>query len=208
VRALDALEKNDISRLPGGIFSRSFVRAYAIEVGLDPEQTIAEFITRFPVETVTQGHPRTRVLVDELESDNRRNLWPIVAWLALGAAALAAVLVYFGVVDRHTGSSVAVASAVAAAAPVPASSRPGSSLAVTLHAVRATNFTVASDGQPPQDVTLDASASRTFHANRELAVVPADPSALEWSSDGGATHGITGPVTLTPDGILRVASRR
>src|SRR3954447_19348146 len=126
VRALEAVERNDISQLPGGIFSRAFVRAYAIEVGLDPEQTIAEFITRFPVETVTQGHPRTRVLVDELESDNRRNLWPIVAWLALGAAALAAVLVYFGVVGRHTGSSVAVAPAVAAAAPVPASSRPGS----------------------------------------------------------------------------------
>ena len=64
VRALEALEENDISRLPGGIFSRSFVRAYAVEVGLDPEQTIAEFITRFPVETVTQGHPRTRALVD------------------------------------------------------------------------------------------------------------------------------------------------
>ena len=66
VRALEALERNDISRLPGGIFSRSFVRAYALEVGLDPEQTIAEFITRFPHETVTQGDPRTRGLGGEL----------------------------------------------------------------------------------------------------------------------------------------------
>jgi len=208
VRALEALEENDISRLPGGIFSRSFVRAYALEVGLDPEQTIAEFITRFPVETVTQGHPRTRALVDELESDNRRSVWPIVASLAVGGAAIASVLVYFGVVGRHTSSHVAVTPVVAASAQVPMSSRSGSSFAVTLHAVRPTNFTVASDGQPPQDVTLGASASRTFHANRELAVVPADPSALEWSSDGGTTHGITGPVTLTPDAILRVTSAR
>ena len=42
--ALEALERNDFSRLPGGIFSRSFVRAYAQEVGLDPDQTVTEFL--------------------------------------------------------------------------------------------------------------------------------------------------------------------
>ena len=34
VSILDALERNDISRLPGGIFGRSFVRSFATEVGL------------------------------------------------------------------------------------------------------------------------------------------------------------------------------
>ena len=42
--ALESLERNDFSRLPGGIFSRSFVRAYAQEVGLDPDQTVADFL--------------------------------------------------------------------------------------------------------------------------------------------------------------------
>ena len=36
VGALEALERNDVSKLPGGIFSRAFVRSYAVEVGLDP----------------------------------------------------------------------------------------------------------------------------------------------------------------------------
>src|SRR3954464_2430773 len=45
--ALDALERNDISKLPGGIFSRAFVRSYAVEVGLDPDDTVAEFLQRF-----------------------------------------------------------------------------------------------------------------------------------------------------------------
>ena len=45
--ALAALERNDISKLPGGIFSRSFVRAYAAEVGIDPDATVEEFIARF-----------------------------------------------------------------------------------------------------------------------------------------------------------------
>jgi cytoskeletal protein RodZ len=45
--ALEALERNDISKLPGGIFSRAFVRSYAIEVGLDPDDTVREFLERF-----------------------------------------------------------------------------------------------------------------------------------------------------------------
>jgi cytoskeletal protein RodZ len=47
VPALEALERNDYSRLPGGIFSRAFVRAYALAVGLDPEAAVHEFLTEF-----------------------------------------------------------------------------------------------------------------------------------------------------------------
>lgn len=43
VTALDALERNDLSRLPGGIFGRAFVRTYAEELGLDPDTVVAEF---------------------------------------------------------------------------------------------------------------------------------------------------------------------
>jgi cytoskeleton protein RodZ len=44
VTALEALERNDFSRLPGGIFGRSFVRAYALEVGADPDTTVSRFV--------------------------------------------------------------------------------------------------------------------------------------------------------------------
>lgn len=47
VVALEALERNDYSRLPGGIFSRAFVRAYAIAVGLEPEEAVNEFLVDF-----------------------------------------------------------------------------------------------------------------------------------------------------------------
>jgi cytoskeleton protein RodZ len=50
VRALEAVERNDLSRLPGGIFTRAFVRAYAAEVGLDPEVTVREFLAQCPEE--------------------------------------------------------------------------------------------------------------------------------------------------------------
>src|SRR5205807_3195293 len=55
--ALEALERNDISRLPGGIFSRAFVRSYAVEVGLDPDATVQEFLAQFPGDTTSAGHP-------------------------------------------------------------------------------------------------------------------------------------------------------
>src|SRR2546430_8628891 len=70
---LEALERNDISRLPGGIFSRAFVRSYAIEVGLDPEATIQEFIAQFPYDAVTAGHPPSEHVEEPqaVESDSR-----------------------------------------------------------------------------------------------------------------------------------------
>jgi cytoskeleton protein RodZ len=43
VSALEALERNDLTRLPGGIFGRAFVRAYAQELGLDADQTVSDF---------------------------------------------------------------------------------------------------------------------------------------------------------------------
>jgi cytoskeleton protein RodZ len=74
VGVLDALERNDISRLPGGIFGRAFVRSYAAEVGLDPEATLRDFMITFPNDSVTAGHPTSERNDDFelLESDRRR----------------------------------------------------------------------------------------------------------------------------------------
>src|SRR5262245_61225144 len=42
------LERDDVSRWPSGIFRRSFIRAYAQAIGLDPDETTREFLERFP----------------------------------------------------------------------------------------------------------------------------------------------------------------
>jgi cytoskeleton protein RodZ len=43
IRCLQALEAEEFSKLPGGIFTRSFIRAYAKYLGLDEEIVMAEF---------------------------------------------------------------------------------------------------------------------------------------------------------------------
>ncbi|MCC7415943.1 MAG: helix-turn-helix domain-containing protein [Acidobacteria bacterium] len=44
----EALERSDLSRWPTGLYARACVRAYALEVGLDPQTTVDEFCRCFP----------------------------------------------------------------------------------------------------------------------------------------------------------------
>jgi transcriptional regulator with XRE-family HTH domain len=45
---LEALEHDDISQWPQGIFRRAYVRAYARAIGLDPEPVVREFLELYP----------------------------------------------------------------------------------------------------------------------------------------------------------------
>jgi cytoskeletal protein RodZ len=48
--ALHAIERNDFARLPGGVFSRAYVRAFAEAVGLDADELTREYRARFETE--------------------------------------------------------------------------------------------------------------------------------------------------------------
>jgi GAF domain-containing protein len=45
---LEGLERDDVSQWPAGIFRRSFVRAYAQAIGLDPDAALREFFELYP----------------------------------------------------------------------------------------------------------------------------------------------------------------
>ncbi|HEX7422326.1 MAG TPA: RodZ domain-containing protein [Terriglobales bacterium] len=44
IRMLQALEEDKFNQLPGGIFNKGFVRAYSRCVGLDEDQTVADYL--------------------------------------------------------------------------------------------------------------------------------------------------------------------
>ena len=83
IGVFEALERNDISRLPGGIFSRAFVRSYAAEVGLDPEQAVRDFLVQFPHDSVTVGSPHAPQQGHAPRTRRRERALAIVALVAI-----------------------------------------------------------------------------------------------------------------------------
>ena len=45
---LDGLERDDVSHWPSGIFRKAYLRAYALMIGLDPDEALHEFLELYP----------------------------------------------------------------------------------------------------------------------------------------------------------------
>ena len=112
VRALEALEENDVARLPGGIFTRGFVRSYAAEVGLDPEQTVRDFMAQLPAEEVAVGTEYDLAHKRELSESQQRRAGRVLT-LALVAVAVGALLFFFGIRGVPSGTRTPVEPATA-----------------------------------------------------------------------------------------------
>jgi len=124
--ALDGLERNDISKLPGGIFSRAFVRSYAVEVGLDPDETVNEFLERFNQDPPPSAGPPAAVLPEterfyqEEQRKAARTLAIIGAaliMLAVGGIFLFRARAARAAARSETGASSAKATALLGPAP-------------------------------------------------------------------------------------------
>ena len=115
VSYLEALERSDISRLPGGLFSRSFVRSYAREVGLDPEKIVDAFLKEFPHELVGVGHPTTTRVEPEDRQAVRGGAASAALWAAVLGVPIVGGLMYFGFAG--TGAARSEPAVIAKAAP-------------------------------------------------------------------------------------------
>ena len=118
VSVLDGLERNDISKLPGGIFGRAFVRSFATEVGLDPETTIQEFIAQFRDESVAVGHPPSEQIEDNEALESTRRMASTFLGLIAISIPVAVAITYFGFADRR-GPAVVEREPAPVSAPAP-----------------------------------------------------------------------------------------
>jgi cytoskeletal protein RodZ len=210
--ALEALERNDVSKLPGGIFSKAFVRSYAAEVGLNPDETAREFLERF------QGDPAASSVAaggtpDEEGFERRQRTAAVVVTLAAISIPLIAVVLYFTLRSRGTdrgvpvtdGAPVAVSAPaqapVVASAPLPASSSPGvaaAAKAMTFE-LRATGecwVRLTADGRPVLS-RLMLPGEKEVREVTELAVIQVgNAGAFAFSVDGrpGKALGAPGEV--------------
>ena len=98
MRYLEAIETNDYRRLPGGIFNRSFIRAYAKFVGYDEQAAIDEYSRALRQqgevdEDMPKSH-RSMVYTDDNEHRNRSPLTTLL--LAILILAILSLVVWAG----------------------------------------------------------------------------------------------------------------
>jgi cytoskeletal protein RodZ len=184
VAALEALERNDISRLPGGIFSRAFVRSYAAEVGLDPEHVVQEFIQQFPQDSVTAGHPTSRRIEDPEQVESNRRVASVVLWLLVVSIPVGALLMYVGLGRRSATPPVPqppASMAAPAPAPVPTPSAGDSPALPPAPATPAIPPSVQGGSASATAGVADRQATATASTDRPV-VVDLSASAPCWVS--------------------------
>jgi transcriptional regulator with XRE-family HTH domain len=89
-RYLEALEKNDFRHLPGGVFNKGFVRAYAQYIGVDPDRMVLAYLEEerrqsgpVPAEPAPSRKTRTRAF--SIRRADRGRLKPL-GWVGAGLA--------------------------------------------------------------------------------------------------------------------------
>ncbi len=218
LRYLDALERNEFRHLPGGVFNRGFVRAFAQHIGIDPEAMIDSYLEEIrKQEARLQEKDRDRARraagephrVPIAEPPSRPRLGP---WIA-GAIVLLAVAIAVGFLvirPRRTAASheppvtsQAAEPGTAAPPPAPADAE-GMSVRIVLD--RPVRGTIVCDGRlvhlleslPPgalvdiqcrEDLLLDADDAGALR----VGVGGAEPAPLGAAGTPLAHHRIAAP---------------
>lgn len=191
VHVIRALEEERVSALPPGIYRRALVRAFAEEVGLDPETTLKAYLLESPDDLPAPGQ-----VAQVVEPAVRGGSWRRLLAMLGAAVPLVAGLAYFG----------------GASAVIRPEARPGAPLAEVSRSARpevvsAGGFTDA----PAQDVlpvtilitvssrcdlrlVVDGElfAARTLEAGESMQVAFGDELELTGSNAGAVQYSING----------------
>lgn len=229
-RSLRALEREDFDKLPGGIFNKGFVRAYARYLGIDEEQAVADFLAAAgdPEQPLPSPAPKARAV----SGSGGRSWAALLALAALAGGGFAAwkykVGPFAGRASRpQTVSAPPVAAqpptaAPAASAPTdqaapnPTSAPGGDSAAATPAAgegfvvlVRAKEdawISLSADDRLVMEGTLLAAETREVRATRKVVLKLGNAAGVEVSYDNQALAPLgraneVKTVVFTPQGL-------
>lgn len=98
-RYLEALERNDFRHLPGGVFNKGFVRAYAQHVGIDPDRMVLSYLEEErrqagPAPATQEAPKETKTRAFSVRRAGRRKTRRM-AWLTAAVLAIAAIVLAF-----------------------------------------------------------------------------------------------------------------
>jgi cytoskeleton protein RodZ len=209
--ALDAIEADDIVRLPGGIFTRAFVKAYAAHLGLNPDATLRAFVDQFPGATA-EHFPET---VPPPPPAPSRPVWAGRPLLQLGLVSLPLVLALaWFVVTRVPTQPRLDADRIAAMradAPAPAVARPVADvesvampeavpavqheegLTIVLTPRADCWISASTDGRPVVERLLEPGEQVVLKARRSVVFKVGDASAVSLQVNGAIGRELGGP---------------
>jgi cytoskeleton protein RodZ len=126
-RSLRALEEEDFDKLPGGIFNKGFVRAYCRYLGIDAEQSVADYVAAVTEAQAAGKLARAEYTSPPAESEEVSE--PIIGRIPWGMIIAALVLVAAGLAGRqyyagHGWPKLFSREKPAAAAPQPQAATP------------------------------------------------------------------------------------
>jgi transcriptional regulator with XRE-family HTH domain len=219
-RILSAIEKNDPAALPPRPYGRGFVRAYARELGLNPDETVRDYFGQFapPDPPAPPPQPQRAAPVFDLQA--------VVDRLPIRyvAAVLVAILVVAGawmLARRSPGPATAPQDAVGTSgrvAPQPRAvdARPtpppsSAALSVLLSASAPCWVAATVDGKRVLYRALQPGEHASLDGNRTISIRAGNAGVLAWSVNGRdmGAFGSPGEVRtsrVTPDGITIVES--
>lgn len=70
---LEAIENDDYSPLPGGIFNKGFIKSFAKYVGVDEDEALQDYARHLSQQTAGQPEPETKTYRPEVLTDDRSN---------------------------------------------------------------------------------------------------------------------------------------
>jgi cytoskeletal protein RodZ len=205
-RYLEAIEQNNYKNLPGGIFNKSFVKAYAKYVGIDEKDALAGYAqtSRESGENPDEVQLTPHHTSEPFASTRSPLVTLLLTVLILGILSLVAygVLHWYQRTEsagNQPAPSQPAPTATLAAAPTPAPTQgtraPDGSMAIQVKAPAEDVWLRATiDEEKPSEIVIKAGMSQDYSAKQKFKIVTAKVKAnsLEITIDGRA-------VKITPD---------
>ncbi len=201
VSALEALEQNDVKELPGGIFTRAFLRSYASEVGLDPEETVRDFMSQIGADKGSDEarYDAASACDDQVLFLGRKRMVLTVFWVVVLGMPLAGLLLLLGMNGRggvleEIGTEVPEVRALVST--IPASPRGGTSegsssvtdeqLEIVLRPTGDCWVSLTIDGEEVFARVMRAGEEEAYRAASEIVINVGDAGAFEFWVNGQA----------------------